>query len=199
MTKDHPLLFKITQRQYEIIIRQTLENLPNESGGFLGGSDDMIKGLLPVMNQFGGDTTKTFGITSEDLERAHRFFKKHNLEYYGVYHSHPKGLPEPSIQDLRNLQRYLFIVGLSNPKDPVFAAYKPYGLHAERIPIQVIDNQGVTVLDLKSNQSHLSESPFIEELTRLNNFYQDILYERAQYPKMEPISPFDNSKFSTIA
>lgn len=192
-------IFKITQRQYEIIIRQTLENLPCESGGFLGGSDDCIKGVLPVYNQNIGDSTSTFAISTEDIDRAHRFFEKHQLEYYGVYHSHPKGIPEPSTQDLRNIQRYLFIIGLKNPKDPIFNAFRTTGYHAQRVPIQVIDNKGFTVLDLKENQSKASESPFLEEARRLENFYQDILHERMKYQKLDPVIPFDNSEFSTIA
>jgi len=199
MISNTPILFKITQRQYEIIIRQALENLPCESGGFLGGSDDMIKGVFPVYNQHLGDSTSTFEISSEDLERAHRFFQKHQLDYYGVYHTHPKGLPEPSLQDLKNNQRFLFIIGLRNPQDPVFAAYQATGLHAERIPIQVVDNKGVTVLDLHKGQSKLSESNIVFEAQRLQNVYEDILHERAIYPKLKPISPFDTSQFSTIA
>jgi proteasome lid subunit RPN8/RPN11 len=192
-----PDIFRITQRQYDIVIRQTLENLPRESGGFLGGSDDMIKGLLPVYNQAASDSTTSFEITSEDIERAHRFFKKHNLTYYGVYHSHPKGIPEPSTQDLRNIQRYHFIIGLVNPKDPVFAAYEASGFSYSRIPIQIVDDKGVTVLDLKAG-SKLSENAVQAEVSRLEQIYNDILHERATYPVLEPISPA-NSQFSTLA
>jgi proteasome lid subunit RPN8/RPN11 len=192
-------ILKITQRQYEIIMRQALENLPRESGGFLGGTDGMIRGLFPVFNKCIENSTDTFVITTDDIMRAHDFFKMHKLEYYGVYHSHPKGLPEPSQQDLRNRQRYHFIIGLANPDDPILAAFTAKGMVAIKIPLQVIDNKGITVLDLQSNQQHVSESPFIEEMNRLHKFIEDIKQERAEYPRLAPINPYEKSDFSTIA
>ncbi len=191
---------KITERQYEIIIRQAIENLPRESGGFLGGSEDMIKAVLPMYNKTVGDSTHTFTLESDDILRAHQFFEKHGLEYYGVYHSHPKGLPEPSNQDLRNIQKLMFIIGLANPEDPILNAFEISGQNYIRIPIKIVANSGVTVLDLKANQNKVSQTVFYKEAIKLHQMYTDIINEKVRYQKLAPINPFQkNSQFSTFA
>jgi len=190
----------ITERQYEIIIRQAIENLPRESGGFLGGSEDMVKGVLPMYNKTAGDSTHTFTLESDDILRAHQFFEKHGLEYYGVYHSHPKGLPEPSDQDLRNIQKLMFIIGLANPEDPILNAFEIYGRNYIRIPFKIVNNNGITVLDLKANQNKISQTSFFQEGVKLHQMYTDIINEKIKYQKLAPINPFQkNSEFSTIA
>ena len=191
---------RITERQYQIIVRQAIENLPRESGGFLGGNDDMVKGILPVFNKTIGDSTKTFTLESDDFLRARTFFEKHNLEYYGVYHSHPKGVAEPSDQDLKHYQRYLFIISLINPHDPVFAAYETHGRNVIRVPIKIVDNNGVTVLDLKASQGHISETSFMGEALKLEQLYQDITHEKARYEKLAPLDFYNNNtSFSAFA
>ena len=102
--------FKITQRHYDIIIKQSRDNLPQESGGFLGGKNGLIQAILPNFNMFEGNRTDTFGLTQEDMLRAHEFFQKHNLTFYGVYHTHPNGIPFPSTGDLKTNQKHHFIL-----------------------------------------------------------------------------------------
>ena len=111
--------FKITKRHYDIIINQGHTNWPQECGGFLGGKDMTISAILPTFNSHLYNKTDTFAITSEDIHRAHAFFEQHGLEYYGVYHTHPKATAEPSDQDLRNIQRYMFIISYLNKKHPI--------------------------------------------------------------------------------
>ncbi|MFA5879403.1 MAG: Mov34/MPN/PAD-1 family protein [Candidatus Margulisiibacteriota bacterium] len=191
---------RITERQYQIIIRQAIENLPCETGGFLGGNEDMVKGVLPVFNKTIGDSTKTFTLEPDDFLRARTFFEKHDLEYYGVYHTHPKGVAEPSDQDLKHYQRYLFIISLINPQDPVFAAYETRGRNANKIPIKIVDNKGITVLDLTANQGRISETSFLNEALKLEQLYQDIANEKAHYERLAPIDFFNsNTSFSAFA
>ena len=193
------LIFTITQRHYEMIIRQTLENQPQESGGFLGGKDFTIKAVMPVYNQHLYNKTDTFAITQDDVLRAHDFFAKHGLDYYGVYHSHPKGIAEPSQQDLSTNNRYHFIVGLRNPQNPEFNAFQAFGYRAQQIPIRIIDNKGITVLELHGGQKKENSNDLHHEMGRLSNMIDDIKKDRAIYPKLSPSNPFDSSNFNTLA
>ena len=98
-------MFKITEHQYNIIMKQAQDCYPQETGGILGGRDDTILGVLPIANKIVQDRTAVFGITAEDIERAYHFLVKHKLEYLGVYHTHPKGIPIPSAQDLAHTEK----------------------------------------------------------------------------------------------
>ena len=65
--------FSITQRHYDIIIKQVQQNYPYESGGFIGGKDGLISAIFPVFNQdYSGKTRLQF---PEDIQRAHCFWK----------------------------------------------------------------------------------------------------------------------------
>src|SRR3989339_2213373 len=185
--------FNITQHQYDIILRQALENLPYECGGFLGGKENKILGVLPTINKNYNNSTDFFIIDSDDILRAHEFFNKHNLQYLGVYHTHPHGLPEPSEQDLKNIQKFLFIIGLKNPSNPEFNAFETLSGKAYPIPIKVVDNKGYTILDLHSGQQKMSEGAMEVEMNRLQIMINDIRNERAQYPRMNPVDLFGNS------
>ena len=73
--------FKITQRHYDIIIKQVKDNFPYESGGFIGGKGGLISAIYPVFNQDISNKKDVFAVYNEDIERAHLFFNKHGLEY----------------------------------------------------------------------------------------------------------------------
>lgn len=145
-----PQAFQIFERHYKIITDQVIANFPNECGGFVGGRDGMIKAIFPVANQTFGNRNDQFTITTDDIMRAHTFFEKYGLIFYGVYHSHPNGIPEPSIQDLKTRNRYHFIVGYSPPRRPIFAAFEAIGLAATAIPIDVLPDDGITPVDIQA-------------------------------------------------
>lgn len=133
----------ITKRHYDLVIKQAKDNYPEECGGFLGGLDDTIKAVYPIFNQHLYNKTDTFAITSEDIARAHAFFEKHGLRYFGVYHTHPKATADPSAQDLSHIQRYMFIISLLDLNHPDFAAYVVNGRAYNRIPLHIINHQDV--------------------------------------------------------
>jgi len=199
--------FRITQRHYNLIIRQGYDNLPQESGGFLGGKDFLIQAVLPTANQHLYNRTETFGLTSDDMSRSHVFFAKHNLEYYGVYHTHPKGIAYPSPQDISTGQKYHFIISYANDKQPELAVYEIFGLHPVRVPLTVIDNKGFQALDLQgTGKSDLKTQTLIKpelardpdsEAQRLSRLIQDIKYDQVKYPRLSSLR--DGSDFSTLA
>jgi len=192
-------MFIITERQYNIILQQAQACYPQESGGILGGRGNTILGVLPIPNQFLYDRTGTFGITSDDLERADVFLKRHELEYLGVYHSHPQGLPYPSQQDLSYYQKYLFIVGLSDRHNPELYAWRAEGKNVFQEDIRVISDFGVTVIDINTGKPKVSDNVTQAEMIRLSNLIDDMI--TGKNPEYEKIAShgWDASSFSTFA
>lgn len=217
--------FKLTRKHYEIIVKQGLDNYPKEIGGFLGGKDNMIQAIQPLFNMHLYNRTDTFSFTPEDVERAHAFFKKHNMTYYGLYHSHPKGVPEPSDTDINTGHKFHFILGLRDQKRPVFNAFIINGKIATQIPFEIVDDAGFSSVDLHTGQkkdgspggsgvgqgggSKSNSKSAVDTSQDYNPTYDeaDALQERIDkivqdedntYPKLEPKKPSD-SDFSTLA
>lgn len=193
-------MFVITEHQYNIIMKQAQACYPQESGGFLGGRENTILGVLPVPNKHLYDRTETFGMTQDDLDLAYRFLVKHNLEYMGIYHSHPKGIPIPSEQDLSHKQKYLFIVGLRDRYNPELYAWRIEGKNVYQEDIKIISDAGITVVDITTGQPKLSESAPKQEMDRIANMIDDLITEgkEPEYKKSGPIK-WDASSFSTFA
>lgn len=199
--------FRITRKHYDIIIKQGIDNLPIESGGFLGGKDNFIQGILPIYNQHLEDQTGTFAFSKEDVLRAHQFFKKHDLDYYGLYHTHPKGAAYPSAQDIATGHKYHFILSLANPNQPVFAAYEIVNRNPVHIPIVVTEGSFDSVdISSKSKKAVIEELPsYLKQRTleedaqdlsdKINNILDD---KPLKYQKLPP-KYRDGSDFSTLA
>lgn len=192
-------MFIITERQYNIIMKQAQACYPQESGGFLGGKENTILGVLPIPNKYLYDRTEVFGITNDDIDLAYKFLTKHKLEYLGVYHSHPKGAPVPSEQDLAHHQKYLFIIGLADRYNPELYAWRVEGNKIYQEDIKIISDIGVTVIDIRTGKPKLSENATTDEMDRLAHMIDDLIAgKELQYAKMKPIK-WDASSFSTLA
>ena len=189
--------FKITKRHYNIIIKQAADNLPEECGGFLGGKDGFIKAIFPLFNFHLFNKTDTFSFTSEDVDRAHRFFKKHGLDYYGLYHSHPSGVAEPSDIDIKTGHKYHFIIGIKDKESAVLRAFEIINQKAIPIPIQLIDKKyDVKNIKLKNKEP---QNPVIEDMQTLLDRLDNIRHARGNtYKRFSPKSQED-SDFSTLA
>lgn len=192
-------MFTITERQYNIIMQQAQACYPQETGGFLGGRENTILGVLPVPNKFLYNRTEVFALSSEDIDMAYRFLVKHKLEYLGVYHTHPKGTPYPSEQDLAHNQKFLFIIGLENRYNPELYAWRVENGRVYSENIKVISDAGITVIDIHTGKPKLSESVIPVELDRLAEMIDDMIAgKRPIYTKMES-RRWDASTFSTLA
>lgn len=209
-------IFQISQRHYDIITNQAMENLPRESGGFLGGLKGVIRAILPLQNKQAGDQTAKFGIDMEDdVNRAIRFFHKHKLDYFGAYHSHPNGIAYPSKQDLiagqkvencikskQGVYHYHFIIGAKKDHEPVLASFKVVGKTVVPIPIQIISNASFSVVDIHTGEVSQSSGPktMQEEAELLTDQMDNIINNRPnKYKRMDPKSGYEASDFSTFA
>jgi proteasome lid subunit RPN8/RPN11 len=192
-------MFIITERQYNIIMQQAQACYPQESGGFLGGRGNTILGVLPIPNKHLYDRTETFALADTDIDTAYRFLIKHKLEYLGVYHSHPRGIPYPSEQDLAHHQKYLFIVGLQDRYNPDLYAWRVENGKVVQEDIKVVSDYGVTVIDIKTGQPKLSEGSNHNQLDRLAEMIDQMVDGKSPvYPKLDP-TKWDAGSFSTLA
>ncbi|MBU0629973.1 MAG: Mov34/MPN/PAD-1 family protein [Candidatus Margulisbacteria bacterium] len=192
-------MFIITERQYSIIMKQAQDCWPMETGGFLGGHDNKILGVLPIPNKNPGDQTTQFALTGDDIELAYRFLVKHKLEYLGVYHTHPRGIPYPSPQDLAHNQKYLFIVGLQDRRKPELYAWRVENKQVFAEDIKIISDFGATVIDIRTGQPKLTENSAKEAADKLAHDIDTMISGKMpDYPKLEP-GDWDPSTFSTYA
>ena len=192
-------MFIITERQYNIIMQQAQACYPQESGGILGGTDNKIMAVLPIANKNIYDRTKEFALWKEDTERGYAFLEKYNMQYLGIYHTHPQGVPYPSDQDLSHGQKYLFIIGLRDRYNPELRAWRCEGKKVYQEDIKIISDQGITVIDVKTGKPKLSQNTTKEEMDRLALMINAMIEGRdPSYLKLAP-SKWDASSFSTFA
>ena len=190
-------MFNLSERQYYMIMKQVQGCYPQETGGILGGKNDTILAVLPVWNKETSNPEKIYGITGEDIERGQNFLKKHKLEYLGVYHSHPKGYPYPSEQDLSIPQKHLFIIGLRNRYNPELTAFTIIDNQVVQEPIQILNDAGFSVVNIFTGKPELSANATEKEMGELNQLINDYLNRRLSYPIDPPV--WDASSFSTKA
>ncbi|MFC1559764.1 Mov34/MPN/PAD-1 family protein [Candidatus Margulisiibacteriota bacterium] len=191
-------MFTITNRQYELIMHQAQSCYPQESGGILGGREDVILGILPIHNKFLYDRTGTFGMDTDDIDRGYQFLAKHKLDYYGIYHSHPKGIPYPSKEDLSHGQKFIFIVGLADRHNPGLYAWKVEGKEITQVPIKIVDEQLVEQMFLSPSKPKIADAAHPDEFAKLQSIIMDIVKGKVKYEK-EHANKWDHSSFSTLA
>ena len=197
--------FRITQKHYDTIIKQGYKNLPYESGGFLGGKDGLITAIMPIYNKHWVDEIKTdnFVFFDDDILRAKLFFQKHDLDYYGLYHTHPVGVAYPSQADIDSGQQFHFIISYRDQKKPDLAAFQVHQGKVTQLQIKVVSNQGFTSLSEKD------ERPVIKTIHKDPDSEREALNEKIggmisddedkkKYQELDPRPDIDSS-FSTLA
>jgi proteasome lid subunit RPN8/RPN11 len=97
--------------------RDALQSFPDECCGFLFGKETAevrrITDILVVNNSKEGDKRRRFEIAPKDYMNAERFAEKNNLQFLGIYHSHPKHPAIPSEHDRVAAQPYFSYVIIS--------------------------------------------------------------------------------------
>lgn len=198
--------FQITQKHYDTIRKQGYDNLPYEMGGYLGGNEDgLVMAILPIFNQHDDGRKDNFVFTTDHTISAHQFFQKHNLNYFGLYHSHPKGIAYPSQADINTGHRYHFIMSFKDKENPVFNAFKIIDNKPIQVPFKVISNKGFSSLEKGEtvqrikNKFSPQQSP-TEDREDLEERISNIISEKPnQYKRISPRQDVEGSDFSTMA
>lgn len=201
-------VFKITNRHYNIMTKQAADNFPQEAGGFLGGKNFMVQAILPIFNQYLFNKTDTFGFIAEDIERAQLFFAKHGLDYYGLYHTHPSGVPVPSQTDINTLHKYHFIIGIpsADASKAELRAWEIIHKQPHQIPIEIVPDSNVTAIDIHTESAkdyvakqQVMPKTMFDEAVELNAKIESILENQTQYERKESRNPYHQDGFSTLA
>ena len=191
--------FKITKKHYNILIKQGFDNLPYETGGFVGGKDGTITGILPTFNKDWDNSKDVFKLDDTDMQRAYSFFAKHNLTFFGIYHTHPTGIAYPSEADINTGQRFHFIISYKNPENPDFRVYFIQNKKPIEVKLTVISDSGFSSSNSEKEKDQFlySEKQVEDELSqRINNMISD---KPNLYKKLPPTPGNLDSDFSTLA
>ena len=165
----------ITKRHFDKIIQHCKDYYPAEAGGFLGGKENVVLGIFPLPNlsyMYGVGAEKTsFKLADWDTIRTNEFFKQHNMDLIGFYHSHPtRELPIPSHKDFtaqraRHL-RIMMLVSLADLKETKVATFTVIPRFS-REKIKVIKDDAINkyLLEMdikKSAEEYLREEQKLE-------------------------------------
>ena len=80
------------------MLRQALDELPNECCGLLSGTGGLIDCIRPCRNQRKSSTA--FSVEPSELFDFFRSLRQEGKEFLGIYHSHPRGSGTPSPRDV---------------------------------------------------------------------------------------------------
>jgi proteasome lid subunit RPN8/RPN11 len=83
----------------ERIVAHAEREAPIEACGFLMGSGGLVTRDFPVTNAEAREDHYTFN--PDEQLRAYSVASEEGLDIMAVYHSHPKGPPHPSAEDIR--------------------------------------------------------------------------------------------------
>ena len=89
---------EVTRQVLTALAREAAEACPAECCGILLGEGTRIAAILPAANVHPAPRTH-FEIEAQTLINAHRAARGGGPQVLGYYHSHPKGAPEPSVED----------------------------------------------------------------------------------------------------
>jgi proteasome lid subunit RPN8/RPN11 len=122
------------------ISAHALKDPSRECCGLLAGREGVITWIFPATNVTANPAT-SYEIAPEELFRLMREIRAASLELLGIYHSHPKGINEPSPRDIERAHypdaAYFIVSPLSDAPQPVRA----FSIHDGRVTeleIQVV-------------------------------------------------------------
>jgi proteasome lid subunit RPN8/RPN11 len=115
---------KIPQSSKEIMIKQSLNELPDECCGLLLGKNGKIRRTLPMKNI----DPSPDSYFMDPLQQVEIFteMEKRGEQLIGIYHSHPKGPSIPSGADLKmafHQDTLYIIISLENRNSPEMSAF----------------------------------------------------------------------------
>jgi proteasome lid subunit RPN8/RPN11 len=107
----------IEERPLEEMFNDALQSFPDECCGFFfgkeSGAERKITNILVVNNSKEGDKRRRFEIAPRDYMNAERFAEDNELQFLGIYHSHPMHPAVPSEHDRIAAQPYFSYIIIS--------------------------------------------------------------------------------------
>lgn len=111
-------MISIDPKARTLMIEDGLNIFPDECCGFFYGEEDeqgnrIVTEILVVSNAKEGDKRRRFEISSRDYLKGEQYALERNLQFLGVYHSHPDHPAIPSEQDRVAAQPYFSYIIIS--------------------------------------------------------------------------------------
>lgn len=114
-----------TEKEAEqIMFDDALQAFPHECCGFMFGKEDekgnrLVTKALPVFNSATENRERRFIISPKDYMNAEKFADENNVQFLGIYHSHPNHPAIPSEHDRVAAQPWFSYVIISVSEDKV--------------------------------------------------------------------------------
>lgn len=129
---------KILKNVVEELIAQARQDLPNESCGYLLGTNGVITLNYAMTN--GDNRPEHFSFIPQEQFDAVRYARKNSLTVLANWHSHPSSPSRPSQEDIKlaydSSIAYL-ILSLAS-ESPVLNAFKINNGNVEKIELEII-------------------------------------------------------------
>jgi len=107
----------------QIMFNDAVEAFPHECCGFMFGTEDatgdrIVTRALPVFNAATENRERRFIISPKDYMNAEKFADENNVQFLGIYHSHPNHPAIPSEHDRVAAQPWFsyVIISVNNGK-----------------------------------------------------------------------------------
>ncbi len=115
-------MISIDHKASQLMIEDGLNSFPDECCGFFYGEEDhngnrTVTEIFVVNNAREGDKRRRFEISSRDYLKGEQYALENNLEFLGVYHSHPNHPAIPSEHDRISDQHYFSYIIISVLED----------------------------------------------------------------------------------
>jgi proteasome lid subunit RPN8/RPN11 len=88
----------IEKNLQDLIVKQAIDELPNEACGILAGRDNCVKRVYPMINI--DKSPATFFMNSKEQLEVFKGIRNKDLEMVGIYHSHIASQAYPSSHDV---------------------------------------------------------------------------------------------------
>ena len=111
-------MISIDSKAKELMIQDGLNSFPDECCGFFYGTENSdghrrVTEILVVNNAKEGDKRRRFEISPKDYLKGEQYALEKDLQFLGVYHSHPNHPAIPSEHDRVAAQPYFSYIIIS--------------------------------------------------------------------------------------
>ncbi|MGL1889024.1 MAG: M67 family metallopeptidase [Reichenbachiella sp.] len=116
--------------------RHALADFPNECVGFFFGKSDgevkMVEEYAPLENFKPGDQRRRFEVDPKDYMGAEKYAIEKQVDFLGIYHSHPMHPADPSEHDLKQAVPYFSYI-ISSVRASKVEVTKSWQLNEENV------------------------------------------------------------------
>jgi len=94
---------RLNHQQVQVIVDHCIDNLPDEACGLIAGHGEKTELVIPIDN-VADNPQQHYLLDANEQLQALKKIEAQELEWIGVFHSHPKSDPLPSLEDIRSAE-----------------------------------------------------------------------------------------------